>query len=290
MARQTDYYKILGVSRAATRDDIRDAYRRLAKERHPDRPGGDQAEFARLQEAHAVLTDPNQRRQHDEALDLAHAEDQLSGLSELDWDKLEDEVSAKRREREESGPGFGERLKEKFREAREEREERRRQNEPRERGREGRNGGGRGSGRGGGRYSRPEAKWYEPHEFEPELTPQSALRSFVVAFLAFLAAGQLGLWTEGYGTPGVLSWMTQIQPFMFILYTIVGLACAFYAYRLAGYAGLGLAFIAALIISQSTPTEDSLESFLQFGVVGIIVLLALIYMGNRRDAARSSSR
>lgn len=289
MARQTDYYKILGVSRAATRDEIRDAYRRLAKERHPDRPGGDQAEFARLQEAHAVLTDPNQRRQHDEALDLAHAEDQLSGLSELDWDKLEDEVSQKRREREESGPGFGERIKERFREAREEREERRRQNEPRDRG--GRERGGRNGGRGGGsRYSRPEAKWYEPHEFEPELTPQSALRSFVVAFLAFLVTGQLGLWAEGYGTPGVLAWMTQIQPFMFILYTAVGLACAFYGYRLAGYAGLGLVFIAALIISQSTPPEESLEGFLQFGVVGIIVLLALIYMGNRRDAARSSSR
>lgn len=283
MARQTDYYKVLGVSRAATRDEIRDAYRRLAKERHPDRPGGDQAEFTRLQEAHAVLTDPNQRRQHDEALDLAHAEDQLSGLAELDWDKLEDEVSQKRREREESGPGFGERIKERFREAREEREERRRQNEPRDRG-------GRNGGRGGSRYSRPEAKWYEPHEFEPELTPQSALRSFVVAFLAFLAAGQLGLWTEGYGTPGVLAWMTLIQPFMFILYTAVGLACAFYGYRLAGYAGLGLVFIAALIVSQSTPPEESLEGFLQFGIVGVIVLLALIYMGNRRDAARSSRR
>ncbi len=283
MARQTDYYKVLGVSRAATRDEIRDAYRRLAKERHPDRPGGEQAEFARLQEAHAVLTDPNQRRQHDEALDLAHAEDQLSGLSELDWDKLEDEVSQKRREREESGPGFGERIKERFREAREQREERRRENEPPERG------GGNG-GRGGSRYSRPEAKWYEPHEFEPELTPQSALRSFVVAFLAFLVAGQLGLWTEGYGTPGVLAWMTQIQPFIFILYTIVGLACAFYGYWLAGYAGLGLVFIAALIISQSTPPEEPLEGFLQFGILGVIVLLALIYMGNRRDAARSSRR
>lgn len=283
MARQTDYYQILGVSRAATRDEIRDAYRRLAKERHPDRPGGDQAEFARLQEAHAVLTDTNQRRQHDEALDLAHAEDQLSGLAELDWDKLEDEVSQKRREREESGPGFGERIKERFREAREQREERRRQNEPRERG-------GRNGGRSGSRYNRPEAKWYEPHEFEPELTPQSALRSFVVAFLAFLVAGQLGLWTEGYGTPGVLAWMTQIQPFMFILYTAVGLACAFYGYRLAGYAGLGLVFIAALIISQSTPSEEPLEGFLQFGIVGVIVLLALIYMGNRRDAARSGRR
>lgn len=278
MARQTDYYKVLGVSRAATRDEIRDAYRRLAKERHPDRPGGSQEEFARLQEAHATLSDPNERRRHDEALDLAHAEDQLSGLSDLDWDKLEDEVSAKRREREESGPGFGERLKERFQNAREERQERRASRQRESRGRDS---------RGGSRYSRPEAKWYEPHEYEPEpLTPASAARSFVVAFLGFLAAGQLGLWAEGYGTPGFLSWMTEIQPFMFILYTVVGVVAAFYAYRLAGYAGLGLVFIAALIVSQSAPDTGgtTLDGFLQAGIVGIIFLLALIYLGNRREA------
>lgn len=278
MARQTDYYKVLGVSRAATRDEIRDAYRRLAKERHPDRPGGSEEEFARLQEAHATLSDPNQRRQHDEALDLAHAEDQLSGLSDLDWDKLEDEVSAKRREREESGPGFGERLKERFQSAREERQERRESRQRESRGRDN---------RGGSRYSRPEARWYEPHEYEPEpLTPATAARSFVVAFLSFLAAGQLGLWSEGYGTPGFLSWMTQIQPMMFVLYTAVGVVTAFYAYRLAGYAGLGLVFIAALIVSQSAPDagEQLLQGFLQYGIVGIILLLALIYLGNRREA------
>jgi len=282
MARQTDHYKVLGVSRAASRDEIREAYRKLAKERHPDRPGGSQEEFARLQEAHAVLSDPNQRRQHDEALDLAHAEDQLSGLSELDWDKLEDEVANKRRQREESGPGLGERLKERFQNAREERRERR-QSETRG----GNRGGNRGNGR-GSRYSRPEAKWYEPHEFDPEpLTPATALRSFVVAFLAFLAAGQLGLWAGGYGTPGFLSWMTSIQPFMFILYTAVGLVAAFYAVRLAGYAGLGLVFVAAIIISQSAPSaggDPVLQGFLQASILGVIVVLALIYLGNRRDA------
>jgi molecular chaperone DnaJ len=282
MARQTDYYKVLGVSRAATRDEIRDAYRRLAKERHPDRPGGSQEEFARLQEAHATLSDPNQRRQHDEALDLAHAEDQLSSLSELDWDKLEDEVSAKRREREESGPGFGERLKERFQNAREERQERRENRQRESRGRDD-----RGGNRSGSRYIRPEAKWYEPHEYDPEpLTPATAARSFVAAFLGFLVAGQLGLWAEGYGTPGFLSWITQIQPFMFILYTVVGIVAAFYAYRLAGYAGLGLVFIAALIVSRSAPDTGgpTLDGFLQASIVGIIFLLALIYLGNRREA------
>src|SRR3712207_7123207 len=46
--------------------EIRNAYRRLAKERHPDHAGGSEAEFSRLQEAHAVLSDPNRRRQHDQ--------------------------------------------------------------------------------------------------------------------------------------------------------------------------------------------------------------------------------
>jgi curved DNA-binding protein CbpA len=296
MSRQIDYYKVLGVNRAAGRDEIRDAYRRLAKERHPDRPGGSQEEFARLQEAHAVLADPNQRRQHDEALDLAHAEDQLSGLEGLDWDKLEDEVSQKRRERDESGPGFSERLKERFQNAREERQERRdsRQSQQQQQsgsrnGRGGNSSNGRNSGNGSGRYSRPEAKWYEPHEFEPEpLTPASAARSFVVAFLGFLAAGQLGLWAGGYGTPGFLSWMTQIQPFMFVLYTVIGVVAAFYAYRLAGYAGLGLVFIAAIIVSQSAPSGGGgpvLQGFLQASILGIILLLALIYLGNRRNAS-----
>lgn len=286
MARQTDYYKVLGVSRAASREEIREAYRKLAKERHPDRPGGSQEEFARLQEANAVLSDPNQRRQHDEALDLAHAEDQLSGLSDLDWDKLEDEVSARRKESEESGPGLGERLKERFQSAREEHQERKesRQNQPSS---------SRGGRSGGSRYSRPEAKWYEPHDFEPEpLGPQTAGKSFVAAFLGFLVAGQLGLWAGGYGTPGILSWMTAIQPFMFILYTVVGIVAAFYALKLAGYAGLGLVFIAALIVSQSAPSagggEPILQGFLQASVVGIIFWLVLAYLGNRREARARS--
>src|ERR671915_2340411 len=117
MAEQTNHYKVLGVPRNASQSEIKDAYRRLAKERHPDRPGGSETEFARLQEAHAVLSDPNRRRQHDEALDLAHAADQLAALN-LDFGPLDDEVSQKRREREsqgESGPSLGQRIRNRFR-------------------------------------------------------------------------------------------------------------------------------------------------------------------------------
>ena len=113
MADQINYYEVLGVSREASQTEIRNAYRNLAKERHPDHPGGSTEEFSRLQEANAVLSDPNRRRKHDEALDLAHAADQLAGLN-FDFDAAEDELSAKRREREASGPSLGERLRDRF--------------------------------------------------------------------------------------------------------------------------------------------------------------------------------
>lgn len=59
-----DYYKILGVARDATADDVKRAYRRLAMQHHPDR-GGDQALFQDINEAYAVLSDPAQRAQYD---------------------------------------------------------------------------------------------------------------------------------------------------------------------------------------------------------------------------------
>src|SRR3712207_8465172 len=70
MADQINYYQVLGVPREASQEEIRIAYRTLAKDRHPDRVGGSTEEFSLLQEAYAVLSDPNRRRQHDEALDL----------------------------------------------------------------------------------------------------------------------------------------------------------------------------------------------------------------------------
>ncbi|HZY57743.1 MAG TPA: DnaJ domain-containing protein, partial [Rubrobacteraceae bacterium] len=100
MADQINYYEVLDVPRNASQSEIKNAYRKLAKERHPDHAGGSEAEFSRLQEAHAVLSDPNRRRQHDEALDLAHAADQLAGVIDVDWSTLEDELSQKRHERE----------------------------------------------------------------------------------------------------------------------------------------------------------------------------------------------
>ncbi len=64
-----DYYKVLGVSRNAGPADVKSAYRRLAKEYHPDRNPDNRAEaeekFKELSEAYEVLVDPNKRRLYD---------------------------------------------------------------------------------------------------------------------------------------------------------------------------------------------------------------------------------
>ena len=64
-----NYYEILGVSREATQDDIKRAYRQLARRYHPDMNPGDknaEEQFKRLGEAYAVLYDPDKRSKYEE--------------------------------------------------------------------------------------------------------------------------------------------------------------------------------------------------------------------------------
>lgn len=65
----SDYYKVLGVEKNATDDQLKKAYRKLAMKYHPDKNKGDktaEAKFKEVSEAYAVLSDKEKRRQYDE--------------------------------------------------------------------------------------------------------------------------------------------------------------------------------------------------------------------------------
>ncbi len=68
MATRPDYYKTLGVDKKATPDEIKKAYRKLARKYHPDRNPDDaqaEARFKEISQAHDVLGDPEKRKQYD---------------------------------------------------------------------------------------------------------------------------------------------------------------------------------------------------------------------------------
>ncbi len=69
MAEKRDYYEVLGVSKTASDDEIKKAFRALAKKYHPDMHPGDkecEEKFKEAQEAYAVLSDADKRRQYDQ--------------------------------------------------------------------------------------------------------------------------------------------------------------------------------------------------------------------------------
>ncbi len=102
-----DYYKVLGVNRAASQSAIKSAYRKLARLKHPDVNGGSEAaakEFALLSKAYHVLSDPQERAHFEQQLSERnrgysifnssnpHARRARNLAVQAKWDRLVDEV------------------------------------------------------------------------------------------------------------------------------------------------------------------------------------------------------
>ena len=85
-----DYYKILGVERSADEKEIKKAYRRLARQYHPDVNSGDkaaEARFKEINEANEVLSDPEKRRKYDDLDQDYQRWQQTGGASGYDFNQ-----------------------------------------------------------------------------------------------------------------------------------------------------------------------------------------------------------
>lgn len=110
----TDYYKVLGIKRSASKSEVKSAYRKLARVRHPDVNGGSEKaarEFALLSKAYRVLIDPQERAYHEQQLNAhstsgysilqsnnPHAQRARNLAVQARWDRVVNEVLEKDRQ------------------------------------------------------------------------------------------------------------------------------------------------------------------------------------------------
>jgi curved DNA-binding protein len=86
-----DYYKILGIDKAATADEIKRAYRKLALKYHPDKNPGDKSSeerFKEINEAYEVLSNPSKRERYDQVADSYQRWQRTGGApGNFDWSR-----------------------------------------------------------------------------------------------------------------------------------------------------------------------------------------------------------
>ncbi len=61
-----DYYEVLGISKNASEDEVKKAFRKLAVKYHPDKEGGSEEKFKEINEAYEVLKDKQKRQRYDQ--------------------------------------------------------------------------------------------------------------------------------------------------------------------------------------------------------------------------------
>jgi molecular chaperone DnaJ len=86
---QKDYYKILGVEKGASSEDIKKAYYKLAHQYHPDKKGGDEAKFKEVNEAYQTLSDKDKRAQYDRFGTTFTGGQQQGGFNQnINWEDI----------------------------------------------------------------------------------------------------------------------------------------------------------------------------------------------------------
>lgn len=83
-----DYYNILGVSKDASKEEIKKAFRKLAQKYHPDKPNGDEAKFKEVNEAYSVLSNDQKRAQYDNFGSAGGFSGNASGFEGFDFSQF----------------------------------------------------------------------------------------------------------------------------------------------------------------------------------------------------------